>query len=107
MLVRFAEILREKVEGGVVARYGGEEFTVLLPEVSKEKAVVLAEKIRKAMEAFTFMIRREKVQMTVSIGVASIPPDTLDEEELIRKADEALYQAKRKGRNRVIGWERD
>lgn len=105
MLVRFAEILREKVEGGVVARYGGEEFAVLLPEVSKEKAAVLAERIRKAMESFAFSIRREKVQMTVSIGVASIPADTLDEEDLVRKADEALYQAKREGRNRVVRWE--
>lgn len=105
MLVRFAEILREKVEGGVVARYGGEEFAVLLPEVAKEKATLLAEKIRKAMESFPFSIRREKVQMTVSIGVASIPVDTLDEEELVRKADEALYQGKREGRNRVIKWE--
>ena len=104
MLVRFAEILKEKAEGGVVARYGGEEFAVLLPEVPKEKAVALAEKIRKAMEAFTFTIRREKVQMTVSIGVASLPGDTLDEEELIRRADEALYQAKHGGRNRVMGW---
>lgn len=104
MLVRFAGILREKSPGGVVARYGGEEFAVLLPETPKKKVLVLAEQIRKTMEEFTFSIRREKVQMTVSIGVASIPSDTLDEEELVRKADEALYQAKREGRNRVISW---
>ena len=105
MLFRFAEILREKVEDGIVARYGGEEFAVLLPDLSKEKAASLAEAIRKAMESFPFAIRREKVQMTVSIGVASIPADTLDEQELLRKADEALYQAKREGRNRVVSWE--
>ncbi len=105
MLVRFAEILREKSEGGVVARYGGEEFAVLLPQATKDKAAQLAEKIRKAMESFPFSIRREKVQMTVSIGVSTIPMDTLDEEELVRKADEALYQAKHEGRNRVIKWE--
>lgn len=104
MLVRFAEILREKVEEGVVARYGGEEFVALLPEVGKEKAGQLAEQIRKAMENFSFTIRREKVQMTVSIGVACIPTDTLDEQELIRKADEALYRAKREGRNQVVLW---
>ena len=105
MLVRFAEILKEKVEEGVVARYGGEEFAVLLPEASKDQAARLAEAVRKGMESFSFSIRREKVQMTVSIGVASIPGDTLDEEDLVRKADEALYQAKREGRNRVISWE--
>jgi diguanylate cyclase (GGDEF)-like protein len=104
MLVRFAEILREKVEGGVVARYGGEEFAVLLSETGKEKAAALAEQIREAMERHPFTIRREKVQTTVSIGVANLPADTLDEEELIRKADEALYRAKREGRNRVVSW---
>ena len=102
MLVHFAEVLRKKIESGVVARYGGEEFAVLLPGIQKKKAAVLAEQIRKATEDFTFTIRREKVKMTVSIGVASIPEDTLDEEELVRKADEALYGAKRQGRNRVV-----
>lgn len=105
MLIRFAEILREKVESGVVARYGGEEFAVLLPSVEKKKAATVAQGIRKAMEDFVFTIRRQKVQMTVSIGVACLPLDTLDEEELVRKADEALYRAKRAGRNRVIAWE--
>lgn len=105
MLVHFSEILRDKVEGGIIARYGGEEFAVLLPGVAKEKARVLAEQIRKAMEGYRFTIRRERVQMTVSIGVATLPKDTLDEEELIRKADEALYQAKRAGRNQVVVWE--
>ena len=105
MLIRFAEILREKLEGGVVARYGGEEFAALLPETEKEKARASAEEIRKAMESFPFTIRREKVQLTVSIGVASIPKDTLDEEDLVRKADEALYRAKHAGRNKVIVWE--
>lgn len=104
MLIRFADILREKVQTGVTARYGGEEFAVLLPETSKEKAVRLAEEIRSAMESSPFTIRREKLQMTVSVGVASLPEDTLDNEELIRRADEALYRAKREGRNRVLAW---
>ena len=105
MLVRFAEILKEAMEGGVVSRYGGEEFAIILPDTEKEKATRLAEGVREAMEKFPFTIRREKVQMTVSIGVASLPQDTLDEEELVRKADKALYRAKREGRNRVIPWE--
>lgn len=104
MLVRFADILREKIQAGITARYGGEEFAVLLPETSKEKALRLAEEIRNAMAKSPFSIRREKVQMTVSVGVASLPADTLDEEELIRRADEALYRAKREGRNRVLAW---
>ena len=102
MLVHFADLLRKKVEGGVVARYGGEEFAVLLPGMNKKKSALLAEQIRKAMEDFSFTIRREKVRMTVSIGVANLPEDTRDEEELIRKADEALYRAKKQGRNKVV-----
>jgi diguanylate cyclase (GGDEF)-like protein len=104
MLIRFSEILKEKAEEGVVARYGGEEFAVLLPECPKGRALELAEEVRGAMEQFPFTIRREQVKMTVSIGVANIPADTLDDEELIRKSDEALYRAKREGRNRVAGW---
>ena len=104
MLIRFAEILHEEVEGGVLARYGGEEFAVLLPQVSKEKAAALADRIRKAMESSSFSIRRQKVRMTVSIGVASLPVDTLDEEDLVKKADEALYRAKHQGRNEVVSW---
>ncbi len=106
MLIRFAKILKDKIDDGIVARYGGEEFAAVLPETDKEKARKLAEQIRKAMEEHVFSIRREKVQMTVSIGVATIPVDTLDEEDLIRKADEALYRAKREGRNRVAVWGR-
>lgn len=105
MLSQFADILRKKVGGGVSARYGGEEFAVLLPETTKKKSVLLAEEVRKAMEDFEFTVRRQKLHMTVSIGAASLPADTLDEEDLVRKADEALYRAKHEGRNKVIAWE--
>ncbi len=101
MLVRFAEILKESLMGAVVARYGGEEFAVLLPERSRNEAFEVAEEIRKKVEDASFLIRREKIGMTVSIGVASMPGDTMDIEMLIQKADQALYQAKREGRNRV------
>ncbi len=101
MLVQFAEILRQCLKGSLLARYGGEEFAILLPETPKEEALKVAEQIRKAVEKSAFNIRREKVSMTVSIGVASLPDDTLDAEALIQKADQALYRAKREGRNRV------
>ena len=101
MLIQFAEILRQCLKGSLLARYGGEEFAILLPETSKEEAQKIAEQIRKAVEKSAFNIRREQVGMTVSIGVANLPGDTLDAESLIQKADQALYKAKREGRNRV------
>ncbi len=101
VLVRVAEILNEMTEHAIVARYGGEEFSVLLAETTKQEAIELGEKIRKAIENATFSIRREKVKMTISVGVANLPEDTLDLETLVQKADQALYQAKRQGRNRV------
>ncbi|MDP3919352.1 MAG: sensor domain-containing diguanylate cyclase [Candidatus Omnitrophota bacterium] len=101
MLVRFAKILSEGFETGVVARYGGEEFSVLLPETSKEEAAKMAERLRDRVENNDFSIRRERIRMTVSVGVANFPDDSLDMQSLVQKSDEALYQAKRTGRNRV------
>ena len=101
MLVQFAQILTRTSETAIVARYGGEEFSVLLPETSKEEAALLAEKIREAVEKESFEIRRQRIEMTVSIGVANMPGDTLDLESLVQKSDQALYHAKREGRNRV------
>ena len=101
MLIHFSRILEKSVENAIVARYGGEEFIVLLPETSREAAAETAEKIRKAVEQSPFIVRREKIPMSVSIGVSNLPADTLDHEMLLQKADQALYQAKRSGRNRV------
>ena len=105
MLIQFSQILKQSVAHGIVARYGGEEFSVLLPETSKKDAAELADQVRLAVEKNPFMIRRERIAMTVSIGVANLPDDTLDLESLIQKADQALYQAKRMGRNRVCSSE--
>lgn len=101
MLIEFAKILKNSVENAVLGRYGGEEFTVLLPETSLEDALKIAEKIRAATHQSPFMIRRERIAMSVSIGVANFPQDALDLESLVQKSDQALYQAKRMGRNRV------
>jgi len=90
-----------KDAGDMICRYGGEEFAVLLPDCSKEDAIELAEAIRKKISSNTIILRREKTTVTVSIGVATFPEDAKIKEELIDRADQALYNAKEKGRNRV------
>jgi len=87
--------------GNLVCRYGGEEFAVLLPECPKSKAVEIAEEIRERISQQTVILRREKTNITASIGVATFPVDAHSKEELIDKADQALYKAKSEGRNRV------
>jgi diguanylate cyclase (GGDEF)-like protein len=87
--------------GNIICRYGGEEFAVMLPDCSKAQAQKLAEDFRKEVAATEIVLRREKTTITVSIGIAAFPTDAQIKEELIQKADQALYQAKQKGRNRV------
>ena len=89
--------------GDLVCRYGGEEFCVLLPDCSKEKALKIAEDLRQKIEGYEIILRRQKTHVTTSIGVAVFPTDAHAREELIIKADEALYAAKQKGRNQVAG----
>ena len=88
--------------GDLVCRYGGEEFCVLLPDIPKTKAVELANELRKKIQAREIVLRRQKTNVTVSIGVASFPKDAQMKEELIYKADEALYKAKEGGRNKAV-----
>lgn len=79
-------------------RYGGEEFAVLLPETTDENAVNLAERLRRRVE----MNRAVKgLSVTVSIGVAGIR-DNEPPEDFTKRADQALYAAKRNGRNRIV-----
>ena len=87
----------------VAVRYGGEEFVLLLPETSKENAFALAGTIREKIAAHPFPGRETQPQgkVTVSMGIAAFPEDGSDSSTLLHRADEALYQAKNGGRNRV------
>lgn len=86
-----------------IARYGGEEFVILLPHTKEEQAQMLAERVRDKIESCTMTYQDKSFNITASIGVSSVRPGSLEKDtEVVRKADEALYDAKMQGRNRVV-----
>ncbi|MDD5236839.1 MAG: sensor domain-containing diguanylate cyclase [Candidatus Omnitrophica bacterium] len=97
--ILLAEYFENK--NAMLCRFGGEEFVILLPGTDAKQAKAWAEELRQKIEARKFMIRRKETAITASIGVASLSGQILDEQDLLRKADAALYTAKQKGRNRV------
>jgi diguanylate cyclase (GGDEF)-like protein len=82
-----------------IARYGGEEFVMLIPDADKEAAYCLAQRLREELGKVKF---EDLPPITISLGIATFPSDSTDIEELIKKADAAMYEAKQKGRNRVV-----
>ncbi|HUF25781.1 MAG TPA: diguanylate cyclase [Gemmatimonadaceae bacterium] len=86
----------------IVARYGGEEFVIALPETGQEGAVTFAERVRERIAGHTFRAGSIELRITASIGVAIFPaPFVETSDDLLARADEALYRAKADGRNRV------
>ena len=74
-----------------VCRFGGEEFCVIIPGAQKDKALELAQSIRKNIEKEKVVLRRQETFVTVSIGIAAFPIDGNDEDGLIKKADKNMY----------------
>lgn len=98
VLVEVARLLRSAVRGNdSCARYGGEEFTVVLPETHLAGAQIVAENIRRRVEEARFA--QDELRVTVSLGVGEYPLHANTAEGLLRRADQALYQAKEAGRN--------
>jgi diguanylate cyclase (GGDEF)-like protein len=105
VLVGVADLFRRELRPyDVPVRFGGEEFAILLLETSPERAVGIAERIRRAVEetAFQAETSSEPIHVTISIGVAGFPGDAKDANELVHQADLAVYRAKLEGRNRVV-----
>lgn len=107
VLKKVAGILKRMVRDiDVVARYGGEEFALILVNTERDGAYKLSERIRKEIEKKSFSFSGKKINVTMSLGIASYPRDGKLKEELISMADAALYQAKGEGRNRSCLYKR-
>ncbi|MEP3438491.1 MAG: PleD family two-component system response regulator [Hoeflea sp.] len=106
ILRQFAHRLREAVRGADLAcRYGGEEFVVVMPDTTTVTAAQVAERLREEIASTPFRVSQSgaMVQLTTSIGIATLEKDGEGADSLLRRADKSLYQAKNEGRNRVVG----
>lgn len=102
VLAKVADVIRRTVrKTDVAARYGGEEIVVLLPNTDENAAMIVAEKIRRDIEAADLAFDRDIIHVTVSIGIACSNEPTTDFKYVLEAADKALYRAKAGGRNRV------
>lgn len=103
VLCKISSLLKNSVRRkDTVARYGGEEFILILPEAGLQQSFVIAERIRQLVENTVFEVGRAQVNLTLSMGISNFPSHRVkSKEELIEMADQALYDAKRGGRNKV------
>jgi len=102
MLRAVADIVRREIRASdAAARYGGDEFIILLPETETSGALVLAEKLRADIGHIGFRVADRNLGISVSIGLASFPSDGNTIDELIQVVDQAMYEAKHRGKNRI------
>ena len=105
VLTGVGRIIRETIrEYDIAGRFGGEEFAIALPETDADEALIIAERLRLAVEEDSFLVTTSPtpIEVTMSIGVASFPGDAQTLAELVHEADVAVYQAKLNGRNCVV-----
>lgn len=104
VLKKVSKIVKDNIgRNDIVGRYGGEEFIIILPDTNVEDAFSVAEELRKKIQ--NERILGDKAEITVSMGIAAYPVNGQWEQELIEKADQALYVAKENGRNRCQIWD--
>jgi two-component system cell cycle response regulator len=105
VLREFAVRIRKSIRGiDLACRYGGEEFVIVMPETGLDVAGMVAERLRRSIAGETFAVNKgtKRIDVTISIGLATL--DNKDEPvaDVLKRADMALYQAKHDGRNRVV-----
>jgi diguanylate cyclase (GGDEF)-like protein len=102
-----AELVSRLRKSDIVARYGGEEFVIILPQTTKFNAVVIAERIRHIFEETVFQTDKglPLEHVTLSFGVSECSDDCMSSEDLVVRADSAMYAAKTRGRNCVVSWD--
>ncbi|MGC8855481.1 MAG: diguanylate cyclase, partial [Anaerolineae bacterium] len=107
VLLALATLCKQKLrEADPIGRYGGEEFVALVIEADGHRAFQVGERLRHEVEKMSIPVPNGEIHITVSIGIASLANNIPDLQTLIARADQALYQAKRKGRNQVVVGER-
>jgi two-component system, cell cycle response regulator len=104
VLKQLASAVKQKIRReDLFARYGGEEFAIVLPEIDRDHALTFAEKVRQLVQLQEFRFENTRIDVTISMGVASVGDTSPDMESLIKRAAEHLYAAKNAGRNQVRG----
>jgi diguanylate cyclase (GGDEF)-like protein len=106
LLKAIADTIRHTIRfTDAAARYGGDEFVVLLPETDAAGGYVVGEKLRRDIYALTLNAADRNVRSSVSIGMVAYPDDGSTIEQLVSAADVAMYEAKRRGKNRIVGYQ--
>ena len=102
VIAEYAKLIQENLRpDDILGRMGGDEFILILPKTSAEEAFKIAERLRKEAKKHTFIIGQNKITITSSFGVTTTNNSEISVDDLIPKADQALYQSKQTGRNRV------